>query len=341
MADQSLDKTTQHIQTGFDAVRVKLHLDEVASSIIEVISEFHQHVAHFIEAATKKIPLINLLIDAIGNVAAIVTIRQKKAAFEKRALGVKVTAGLITGAMTIAAFAAPHVAIPLVVIGSISSVSYSVFSIYKTKRRLNKLETELNQLNPEATAEHHELQQNITELKLEIKEQNHEIIHKSVKTITSTIALVGAIIMLANPVTVIPVSIILAATAVTYTAYHFRKPISKAFKRVGRAIKNVFTPANNDISQLQDKDVDTHQQQQTAMVQPVADFLQTQQHVLSEGIAAHHQTFEQQHNEEHIQDQANEPVPRPEPTKAVKPEEEEEDGGSAGSGIPAPPELML
>ena len=350
--NQLLGNIKHHIQSGFRILRTKLHLDEVASGIIEVISEFHRHVGHFIEATTKKIPLVNLLIDAIGNIAAIVTIRQKKTTFEKRALGAKVAAGLITGAMTIAAFVVPQVAIPLIIIGSLSSLFYSAFSIYKTKHRLNQLEHTLNHLDPNATNQRAELQQKITELNSQRKAHNHAAIHKSVKTITSTIAFVGAIIMLANPITVIPVSMILAITAVAYTAYHFRQPISNACKYIGNALKKVFTRSNNEASSLH-----------TATVSPANNFLNAEQQILGKAMSAHHESFAQHHADNHVDisqqvadflsheehtlenitTQSAKPKPEPESIKKAKIEEEEEDdegGGSTLSGISIP-ELKL
>lgn len=347
MKDQQVSQSEKYIRTGFAAIRQKFHLDEVASTVTEVIAKFHHHVAHFVEGAGKKIPLINLLLDAIGNIAAIATIRRKKTAIEKRNLGIKVTAGLITAAVTITAFAIPHIAVPLIIAGSIINVSYNAFSIRKKQRQVKELIQQHQTANSKT----------VTPLQIELTQHTHQLIHKSVKTLTSTVALVCSIIMLANPLTIIPMSIVCAITAVTYTLYHYRQPIMDAAMRVSERFKKAFVSSTAETNTSVESAQTTNQQQQQSAVSQTqtATFLQQQQNLLAKESQAHSHSFAEQHNEiqqtatasfldhqEAALEKFNDlPHPQPESVKNAKEtEEEEDDDGGSGSSV-AEPQLRL
>lgn len=289
MRETPTEKATKHVKTGYSAIKTKFHLEEVIGGLIDVVSRFHHSIGRFLEITTERLPIINLLLEAVGHVAAVTRFRKKKTTFDKAALGIKVTAGLITFAIAIAAFAVPHISVPLIVAGSSINLVHDFFSLYKTNRKKKKLEHTLKTIPLQNEQARQQVIDKITSLNKELLAHKNKIKSKTLKTITSTIALVGVIIMLANPITVAPVSIILAVTSIAYTSYHFRKPILSGINRLVSGIKNIFVK-NTDADtpqpapQLQDAN--------TLTSSATNRFLQHQQNTLAQ---QHHDTFAQHH----------------------------------------------
>ncbi len=308
MPSEPADKVTQHIKAGFNAIRIKIHLEEIIGDLLDVVTRFHHGISHVLRQIAQQLPVINLLIDSIGNIAALAKIRKKSSSFEKRALGFKVTSGLITAGIAIAAFAVPHLSLPLIVAGSATNLVYSYFSIYKINRRKRELEHELRNTLQSNSTKHQQLEHKLKEIRQDLAEHKEKIVHKTVSTLTSTILLISMIVMLANPFTIAPVSIVLAVTSIAYTCYHFRTPIVAGITRVSNAIKNVFvsdtTKHMDDAIQLNNKAPQAHQnttlqQNQKTIPQPaaaaVSHFLNQQQHVLSHAAEQQHDTFAAHH----------------------------------------------
>lgn len=319
MNTDKLDHTAEHIQASVGVIHNKGYIAEIFSSIVDVITEFHKHVGRILEAATHKIPLVNLLVSSIGSVSALLTLRRQKTAAQKRSLGVKVITGLITGAVTVAAFAIPHVAVPLVVIGSASCLTQAIYNIAKSKQELNQLATELKQTQTQNA------QLRVSALRQHIKTQKQSLFNKCFKTIISTIALVGTIIMLANPITVIPISIVLAVLVTAHTIYHFHQPDTVNFNQ--NTIQKITTAAPAA----------------AATQHAVDSFLNSEQHILSASPTAH-TTYQAQHQHtvEDITTQHPLPEPKPAPNKKVEVEDEEdEDGGGSSSNAVCAPRITL
>lgn len=226
---------------AFNLVKLKAELAEVGSDILEILIYTHAAVGKAIERATHAIPAIGLLISGIGHLSAIVRARNVKTRQEKINLGIKVSSGLTTLAIAIAALAVPGLSVPLVLAGTAVNLFYGMFSIHKRKRRVRALEKQIQQISSNNPEYIHRLQA-LTTLKDNLHEQRHAVFHKSIVLVVSTIIVAAGLAMLISPIAIIPAATIMTVTITTYLTYHYGNTVISGLKKWGNQIKNILTP---------------------------------------------------------------------------------------------------
>ncbi|PHQ80007.1 MAG: hypothetical protein COB66_05680 [Coxiella sp. (in: Bacteria)] len=218
----------------------KLHCEKMLKSVLDAAAQAHFNIGKQLELFCHEFPPMLIMVEGLGNVAAGIKFRHTLSLSEKRALGLRVTTGLIALGVSIAAFALPHFSAALILTGISSNLVYSYFNVFKLHREKRELEEQRDALSANDTDQCHDLTHKITETKQELAKLKIKLKSKAIELASSSIVLIGLIAVMANPVTALPVSIILATTSVAYGCYHYRKPILSVIKRVGDKIRNLF-----------------------------------------------------------------------------------------------------
>ncbi len=303
---------SNQIKLVYHALKTKLHFDEIAAGTVEVIQHTHRHVMHTIEAIATRIPPLMLLVESIGHIAAITQFRLDHP--NKKALGFKVTTGLIMLGVGITALALPQISIPLVIAGLACELSYQFFSIYHIHHKICQLQTTLKSLPQQNIQQHQTVSQQLNKLQLIYREQRQQRTEKIIRSAVSVVVLIAVIAVFANPITAIPATLAALCATSAYLTYHFCKPLLQRSRKHSTA-----KPDDKDASTFLKSDVEIlekealTQAQHTPKEAQIAQFLNHEDEALAKILQP-------------------KPEPIPQQKAGAKPtqEKEEDEDGDAG-----------
>jgi uncharacterized protein YggT (Ycf19 family) len=216
------------------------HALELLETILDAAATTGHSVGKLLETCCRQIPALGVIIDSLGNAAAVIKFRYDLGFEEKRTLGIKVVTGFIALGLSIAAISLPHLTLALTIAGLATNLISNLADFYDLHREKKSLEKQCKSLATSNPEKHALATEKLTTIKQQYNKQRKKVIAKAAKISFSTILLVGFIATLANPVTAAPAAIIIAISAVVYTGFKYRKQIKTILNKVADKALNVF-----------------------------------------------------------------------------------------------------
>ena len=229
----------------------RIHKSQMLAELVETILDSAAKTSHslykFVESACRQIPAVGVVVESIGNAAAAIKWRDDLSVVEKKVLGIKVAVGVMGLATAIAAFSLPHLTAVLTVAGIAANLTANVIELFSLYRQKKLLEKELRSVDHADQDQQIKLTKQWHHLNIKLKKQRKKTIDKAAKVSFSSVMLIGFIAMMANPLTAVPASVVMATSVAIYICYQNRERITDLLNKVATKAQEFCKKVRNKV----------------------------------------------------------------------------------------------